>query len=41
MTFTLNETSLQMTLTFEQVLVEYRHVVELRNFIHLTLILIQ
>ena len=38
MTFTLNNTSLQMTLTFEHVLVEYKPRVELWNFIHLTLI---
>ena len=29
MTFTLNDPDLQMTLTFEQALVEYKHVVEL------------
>ena len=40
MAFTINAIDLEMTLTFEQAFVEYKHVVELcelRNYIHLTL----
>ena len=41
MAFTFNNIDLQLTLIFEQALMEYEHVSELWKVIHLTLIFIQ